>query len=64
MRDEFDHLKQGSMSIANYEAHFYALFRYSATNISTKLKRIDKFVKRLEGPYQLSTTHMGILGAF
>lgn len=29
MRGEFDHLEQGSMTVAEYEAHFHALSIYS-----------------------------------
>lgn len=63
MHIEFDHLEQGSMFIVEYEVRFYALSRYSCTNISTEFERICKFVKGLEGPFQLETTHMVVLRA-
>ena len=63
MRHEFDHLEQGSMSIFEYEARIHALSRYSAANIFTDSERIHKFLKGLEGPYQLATTQMVISGS-
>lgn len=54
--DEFDHLEKVSITIVMYEAHFYALSRHLVTNISIELGSIHKFVKGLEGPYQLATT--------
>lgn len=48
IRGEFDHLKHGSMSVAEYEVLFYALSKYSISNIATKSEKIQKFVKRLD----------------
>lgn len=56
MRYEFDQLEIGSMTITEYQACFYALFRYSTTSVSTESERFKKFVKGLDGPYQFSTT--------
>lgn len=53
MHDDFVHLEQIFKSIAEYEAHFCTLTRYSTTKISTKFERIQKFVKELDGTYQL-----------
>lgn len=45
--DEFDYLDQGSMTIAECEAYFYTLSRYSTISISLKFEQIQKFVTRL-----------------
>ena len=63
MRDEFDHLEQGSMSIAKDEARLHALARFLAASISSKYERIQKFIKGLDGSYQLATTQMVVSGA-
>lgn len=40
MIDEFDHLEQGFMTVSKYEAHFYALSKYSYVSISIKFEQI------------------------
>ena len=64
MWDEFDHLEQGSMIVAEYEIHFYALSRYFYNSISTEFEKIQKFVKGLDVSLQLATSQMVVLGAF
>lgn len=44
MIDDFDHLEQGYMTIMEYEACYYALFSNFYACISTKSKKILKFV--------------------
>lgn len=43
MQDEFDRLEQGSMTIADYEAHFDSLSIYSYPSISTELRRFKSW---------------------
>lgn len=50
------------MFIAEYESCFHALSSYSIVRISIELENIHKFVKGLEGPYQLATDHMVVSG--
>lgn len=40
MRYEFDHLEQGFMTVAEHEACFYALFKYSYASIFIKFDKI------------------------
>ena len=40
MRDEIDYLKQGTMTIVEYEACFHALYKYSYAIIANKFGRI------------------------
>ncbi|KAF3645078.1 hypothetical protein FXO37_21138 [Capsicum annuum] len=63
MRDEFDHLEKGSMTVVEYEASFYALCRYSYDSISIEFEQIRKFVKGLDISLQLDTSHMVMFGA-
>lgn len=48
IRDEFDCLEQGSMSIAQFEAYFYALSKYSYTSISIESEKIQKYIRGLD----------------
>lgn len=63
MHNRFDNLEKGSMTIAKYATHFYTLSKYSATSISIESERILKFIKGLDGVYQLVTTQMVVLGS-
>lgn len=40
MRDEFDHLEHGYVTITEYETCFHALSRYSYAIIATKSDKI------------------------
>lgn len=48
LRDDFDYLEQGFMVVAEYDARFHALFRYSYVSFSTEFENIQKFVKGLD----------------
>ena len=63
MRDEFDHLEHGFMTVTEYEAHFHALSRYSYDSISTESENIQKFVKGLDVFLQLATSQMVVFVA-
>lgn len=63
IRDDFDHLGQGSMTIVKHDVYFYTLSRYATTSIFIELERIKKFVKGLVGYYQLATSQIVISGA-
>lgn len=49
--------------IQQYEAHFYALFRYFYDSISTESEKIQKFMKDLDVSCQLATSQMVVLEA-
>lgn len=48
IKDEFDRLDQGSMTIIEYEVNFNALSRYYIANIAIESEKIEKFVNRLD----------------
>lgn len=62
MSDTFDHMEKVSITISEYEAHFYALFRYATTSNSTEFDRIQKFIKGQTGYYQLEKAQLVDLG--
>lgn len=63
MCDEFDYLDQGSMNVAEYEAHFYALSGYSYVSISIESEKFQNFVKGLDISLELATSQMVIFEA-
>lgn len=48
----FDYLEIGSMTIAEYGTHLYALSNFFTSKISIELKGIKMFSKGLDGFYQ------------
>ncbi len=63
MRDEFDHLKKGSIIVIEYEAYFHALSRCSIISIVTESEKIQKLVKELDTTFQLASSQMVVSGA-
>lgn len=45
MRDEFVLLDQEFITVAEYESYYYVLSKYFYTCITTKSKKIQKFMK-------------------
>lgn len=56
MRDEFYYLKQGFITIIEYEECSHTLSRYSYANTAIKFEKIQKFVNRLDVSLQLDMT--------
>lgn len=52
------------MTIAEYVACFQTLSKYLAAIISTNFERLPKFVKGLDGTYQLDITQMVVFGDY
>lgn len=48
MRDKYDLFEQGSMTVEEYEACVYALYRYSIKNITTISEKIRKSIMGLD----------------
>lgn len=63
IKDVFDHLEQGFMTIVKYESYFPSLSRYYYTSIVTKSKKIQKLIKGLDILLLLATTQMVVSGA-
>lgn len=51
------------MTIAAYKACFYTLSKYSSASISTEFEWTQKFIKELDGTYQLAIAQMVVSGA-
>lgn len=62
LRDQFSRLKQGSITITEYEAHFHELSKYETSILDTKYERVRCFVRGLRLPIRMATQSLVVIG--
>lgn len=65
MRDDFNHLKEGSLTIVEYDVIIHTFSKYSIANIYIKSERIKKLIIGLVGYCKLVIAQLvGLVGYF